>query len=111
MSYLDDFFDKRKAVRAAKAALTPEQAKMLEEKMVVEQRQKAINYKKFFGEEHGRAVMLDLMNKYHVLTPIDDPDPRLAAFKEGQRSVILDLLARANLSIEQLDKILKGEFV
>lgn len=110
MSYLDDFFDARKKARESQALLSSEQKKALDEKLLIEQREKAVNYKRFFGEAHGKAVMLDLMNRYHILTPITDQDPSWRAYKEGQRSVVLDLLGRANVSMEQLDKILKGEF-
>lgn len=111
MSYLDDFFDARKKAREARASLTPEQRKALEERAVLEQREKAIAYKKFFGDEHHRKVMLDLMNRYHVLSPLPDTsDPLALARAEGKREVVLDLLGRANVSIEQLDKMLKGEF-
>lgn len=107
-NYLEDFFDRRKAVRK----LSPEEQEKLVKQGLEEQRQKIINYKKFFGEDHGRAVMLDLMNKFYVLTPLPETTDVLAfARAEGQRDVVLDLLRRANVSLEQLDKILKGDFV
>jgi hypothetical protein len=107
-NYLEDFFDARKA----KKRLSPEEQQKESEQKLVEQRQRIINYKKFFGEDHGRAVMLDIMNKYYILTPLPVtaaglPDP----IAEGKRCVVLDLLSRANVNMEQLDKILKGEFV
>lgn len=112
MSYLEDFWDQRAKARAARSGKTQEQIKAEEEKFLAEQRQKAINYKKFFGEEFGRSVMLDLMNKHHVLSPLPDTsDPLAMARAEGRREVVLDLLQRANVSMEQLDKMLKGDFV
>lgn len=106
MSYLDDFFDRRKSAKV----LSPEERAKQNQKNLEEQRQRAINYKKYFGEDHGKAVMFDLMNKYHVLSPL----PRLLdgsvdPVAEGQRSVVLDLLVRANVNMEQLDRLLKGE--
>lgn len=107
-SYLEKFFDNRKNQNK----LSPEDQEKEREKNLADQRQRAINYKKFFGEDHGRQVMLDLMNKYHVLTPLPTlADGSIDPVAEGSRVVVLDLLARANLSMEQLDKILKGEFV
>lgn len=112
MSYLDDFWDQRRKLRESKAALSPEQKKAAEERLLSDQRQKAINYKKFFGEEFGRSVMLDLMNKHHVLSSLPDTsDPLALARAEGRREVVLELLQRANVSMEQLDKMLKGDFV
>lgn len=104
MSYLDDFWDQRKKIREEKAQLTPEQKKVVEEKALVEQRERLINYKKFFGEAHGRQVMLDLMNKY-LLSPGNPACPHCA-----QKEMVVGLLGRANVNVEQLDKILKGEF-
>lgn len=107
MSYLDEFFDKRKALKK----LTPEELKKEDDQRLADQRQKLINYKKFFGEPHGREVMLDLMNRFHVLAGNPGVDAISIARAEGQREVVLYLLSRANVSMEQLDKILKGEFV
>ena len=107
MSYLDDFFDKRKAQRQP----TPEQKANVVQKDLEAQRQKAINFKKYFGSDDGREVMLDIMNKYYVLSPL----PRLAdghvdEVAEGQREVVLYILNRANVTMEDLDRILKGDF-
>lgn len=104
MSYLEDLFkhERRKS--------TSEQSKKEVEKNLHEQRQKVINYKKFFGEEHGKEVMLDIMNRFYMHTP-ETTDPVALARAVGRRDVIEYLLARANVSVEQLDKILKGEFV
>jgi hypothetical protein len=108
VSYLEKFFDQRKT----KAKLTPEDQKKADAQNLAEQRQRIINYKKFFGDEHGRHVMLDLMNKYYILSPLPQTSDALEmARAEGKREVVLDLLSRANVSMDQLDKILKGEFV
>ena len=107
MSYLEDYFDRRKAQKR----LTAEEQKNLEEKNAADQRERIISYKKFFGTEHGREVMLDLMNRFHVLNPLPEGGDGLAlARAEGNREVVLYLLKRANTSIEQLDAIFRGEF-
>ena len=33
-------------------------------------RQKIISFKKFFGTDEGREVMLDLINKFYILNPL-----------------------------------------
>ncbi len=106
MSYLGDFFDQRKAAKK----LSPEEQKKADEQALQDQRQRIINYKKFFGEEHGRTVMLDLMNRFYISTP-ETTDHLAMARAIGRRDVVEYLLTRANVSMEQLDKILKGEFV
>ena len=105
MSYLDEFFDKRKAQKK----LTPEQQEKEREKVLEDQRQKALNFKKFFGAEHGKEVMLDLMNKFYLGTP-ETESPIVMARAAGRRDVVEYLLNRANVSMEQLDRILKGDF-
>jgi hypothetical protein len=106
-NYLENFWDRRRTEKK----LSSEEKEKLIEKNLEEQRQKVINFKKFFGTDEGREVMLDLMNRFHLLTPLPDGDAITLARCEGKREVVLYLLGRANTSIEQLDKILKGEFV
>lgn len=67
-------------------------------------REKVISYKNFFGDDHGKAVLFDLMNKFHVLNTHSGD-----AFKEGQRSVVLWIMQQTHCDLAQLDKILRGE--
>ena len=107
-SYLEAFFYRRKMA----PQLTPDQKARELEKNLQEQRQKLIDYKKYFGEPHGRTVMLDLMNKFNIMTPLPKSgDPLELARAEGNREVVLYLLRCANTNIEQLDKIMRGEFI
>lgn len=73
-------------------------------------RQRAVNYKRFFGSPEGRDVLFDLMNRYHILNPSPGKDAHELAVAEGQRRVVLYILSQANVDLVQLDKILKGEF-
>ena len=105
MSFLDDVLDARKKLPTAK-----EKEELLK-KQIAEQRQKLINFKKFFGEEAGRGVMLDLMNRFHIITKIPDVgDAIKIARLEGQRDVVLYLLEQSNIDVEKFDNILKGNF-
>lgn len=72
-------------------------------------RQKAILYKRLFGSPEGKEVLIDLMNRFYVLNPLPFTDALLLARAEGHRVVILDLLSRAHVNIEELDKLLRGE--
>ena len=83
-----------------------------EKKRLEDQRQKAISFKRFFGTEEGREVMFDLMNKFYLINPLPDTnDPMDLARAEGKRDVVLYLLGRARVNLEELDKLLKGEFI
>ena len=83
------------------------QRKRLEDKGA-DDRQKAILYKKVFGTDEGREVLLDLMNRNNILNPIlskgQDADRA-----EGARAVVCDIAMRANLDLAHFDKLLKGE--
>lgn len=67
-------------------------------------RQRIINYKKFFLSPEGKDVLFDLMNRYHILNSHAGD-----AFKEGQRSVVLHILKETNTDLAVLDKLLRGE--
>ena len=67
-------------------------------------RQKMILYEKLFSSSDGHEVLLDLMNRFHVLNSHGGDN-----LKEGQRSVVLDIMARASVDLVQFDKLLKGE--
>lgn len=68
-------------------------------------RQRVINYKKTFSSPEGRDVMFDLLNRFHVLNS-HGGDPR----KEGQREVALYIMHQCHIDLDQLDKLLRGEF-
>lgn len=74
-------------------------------------RQKVIAFKRFFGTDEGRVVMLDLMNRYFILNPIPvaTNDFQQGVY-EGQRQVVLHLLGLAHTDMAQFEKILKGDF-
>ncbi len=67
-------------------------------------RDNLIAYQRCFSSESGKKVILDLINKYHVLTT-HKGDPYL----EGQRSVVLDILRQTKINVAEFDKLLNGE--
>ncbi len=84
--------------------------KRLEDKSA-DDRQKIIEYKKFFSSEEGKSILFDLMNRYYVLNPLptDGRTEFQVARAEGQRTVVIDILTRCNVDMAQFDKLLKGE--
>ena len=73
-------------------------------KRAQEQRDLVISYKKTFSSPEGKAVLFDLMNRFHVLNPHQGSE-----YSEGQRSTVLHVMNRVGVNIEQLDQMLKGD--
>ena len=69
-----------------------------------EKRQIVVDFKYTFNTEQGKRVLLELMNHYHILNTHKGD-----LFKEGQRSVVLDILALNGMSIADLDHMIRGE--
>lgn len=66
------------------------------EKEREQKREKIRNaYKVFLAHEDAKIVLEDLKDAYYFYDTTfskDDPDGRFAAYREGQRSVVLDIL-------------------
>lgn len=63
-----------------------------------------IAYKKTFSSPHGKEVLFDLMNRYHVLN-----SHKGDVLAEGARSVVLGILGNCKISLVEFDQMLKGE--
>lgn len=61
-----------------------------------------VNYKRAFGTPEGKAVLKDLMVRFHVVN-----DHGGGALQEGQRSVVLHVMKTINMSLEQFDEAWK----
>ena len=64
-------------------------------------------YRNVFMSPEGEKVLQDLMKVHHVKSSSFDPNPQVAAFKEGERNVILRILTRMNLDISEIQKRLE----
>ena len=69
------------------------------------QREKILAYKRLFATADGKEVLCDLINRFHILAS-HGGEP----MKEGQRSVVLEIMKNCNVDMVQFDKMLKGEF-
>ena len=49
-------------------------------------------FKEVFGNEAGKEMVAVLSKMFHVFKIIQTPDPYIAAFQEGQRSVIIRIM-------------------
>ena len=73
-----------------------------EESGVTRQRDLIIAYKRVFGGD--KAVILDLMNRFHMLNTHKGD-----AFMEGQRSVVCHILSKAKVSLKDFDKLISSQ--
>lgn len=68
-------------------------------------RQKAYQVGYDIDSVHGRILLADIMEFCHYSKSTFHADPRIAAFRDGQRSVLLRVLEHLNLSQEELAKL------
>jgi len=76
-------------------------------------RQKIIDYKNAFGTESGRAVLMDLMNKFFFLSgtmPTGYSATEWSLVDKGRRMVVEHILANSNMDLARFDKLLRGDF-
>lgn len=67
-------------------------AKQAIEKTAKKTYARVLDYKRTFATKAGRNVLHDLMDTHHMLRPSFVLDPHQAAFREGERSVLLRIL-------------------
>lgn len=67
---------------------------------------KVTAYQDVFNSPTGKVVLAELMSRFHMMGPTYPPNKELSHYEmilnEGQRSVILYILAMMNVNIEQL---------
>lgn len=71
-------------------------------------RNRIVDYKQTFESVHGKEVLRDLINTYHILNPMSSDLTKLA-YMEGQRSVVLAILHKTKINLEEFDRLLKGD--
>jgi hypothetical protein len=63
-------------------------------------------YQEVFGTESGKLVLIDMCNRFHMMTATrkkDDIDGDME-FREGQRNVMLYVLSQVNYDLEKFFK-------
>ncbi len=58
-----------------------------------------------FGTRQGKRLFRWMMRRFHVLGSTFDENPTKAAFNEGERNAILELLELASISVDDLEFI------
>ena len=71
-------------------------------------RQLMIAYKRTFESEHGRVVLLDMINRHYFLQSHGDGN---AEREKGKRIVVEDVMGRVFTKVEDFERLLKGEVV
>ena len=62
-------------------------------------------YQQVFGTPAGQDILRDMRARFHWLHTTFDQDERLAAFNEGQRSVVLYILTRLRMTDADLMRL------
>lgn len=75
-----------------------------EAKKVSKKIAQVVDYQRVFGSEQGKRVLADLMDKHFVMTPTAPSkiDPYEMSFNEGQRMVVLRILATLQIDPIQM---------
>ena len=68
-------------------------------------------YQDLFNDPNGEKVIQDLMTRFGMKTSTFNTDPYVTAFNEGQRNVVLYILTRMNLDINEIRKQLEARDV
>ena len=65
---------------------------MADSKLEQQELDRVARYKRLFSDNDGKEVLKDLMSRYNVVQGTYSQDPYKMYFREGQRSVIMDLI-------------------
>lgn len=69
--------------------------------------QRTLDYKKVFESEEGQRVLRDMMVSFNFAQNVYAPgdDPMTTAFRDGQRSVVLNVLHTLAIEVTPADAI------
>jgi len=69
-----------------------------------------VAYRNCFNSKDGKEVLLDLMRTHHILDSTYKPNDHIETIRrEGERNVVLRILAFLHIKPADLDSILKEE--
>lgn len=68
---------------------------------------KVQDYQKTFQSDHGRRVLYDLIDAHGVMATNFHENPNVLAAREGERGVVLRILAILKTDNEQLRKLIE----
>jgi len=66
-------------------------------------------YKRVFESDDGKKILKDLMKACHFLSTTMHVNPNEAAYKEGERSVLLRILKTVKINADEVEHHLKEQ--
>lgn len=62
-------------------------------------------YDRIFSSEDGQRLLKDLAQRNHVFDVITVPEPSISAFRDGRRSVVVDIINYLNLNLRDMERL------
>ena len=62
-------------------------------------------YDRVFGTDDGQRLLKDLAQRNHVFDVITVPEPSISAFRDGRRSVVIDIINYLNLNLRDMERL------
>ena len=62
-------------------------------------------YDRIFSSEDGQRLLKDLAQRNHVFDVITFPEPSISAFRDGRRSVVVDIINYLNLNLRDMERL------
>jgi hypothetical protein len=79
-------------------------------RLAEKQLQLVLKYQRVFESEEGKEVLQDLCSRSFVFDSTFDENPSKAAFKEGQRSTILEIFKVLKIDYVKFKESIDKEF-
>ncbi len=62
-------------------------------------------YDRIFSTEDGQRLLKDLAQRNHVFDVITVREPSISAFRDGRRSVVIDIINYLNLNLRDMERL------
>ena len=62
-------------------------------------------YERIFRSDDGERLLKDLAQRNHVFDVITVPEPSISAFRDGRRSVVVDIINYLNLNLRDMERL------
>lgn len=66
-------------------------------------------YQAVFNSDDGKIVLQDMMQHWGILSDIFDENPRIHAFNEGARSVVMRILRTINADLDTIEESMQRQ--
>ena len=62
-------------------------------------------YDRVFGTDDGQRLLKELAQRNHVFDVITVENPSISAFRDGRRSVVIDIINYLNLNLRDMERL------